>query len=157
MTEAFVEDVKRRAFRELRRRDGEGAFLDLNYRQKQAFKAEDVRAIRPVLDRHLKRTKRMLWWMGLSVPLLLALGLFLELYWWSGVAGVRSPKTALGFALPTLWAVFFMGYALKVALPRITAFERAHVLFDLYDEHAPGPNSQEADTVEEGVASRSFG
>ena len=149
MTEAFVEDVKRRAFRELRRRDGEGAFLDLNYRQTQAFKAEDVRAIRPLLDQRLKRTKRMLWWMGLSVPLFLALGLFLELYWWSDAAGVRSPKTALGFALPTLWAVFFMGYALKVALPRITAFERARVLFELYEAHAARSAPREAGVVGE--------
>ena len=60
MTRALAEEVKRRAFRELRQRDEEGSFLELNYRQKQAFKEEDVGLVRPILDQRLKRTKRML-------------------------------------------------------------------------------------------------
>ena len=57
MTRALAEEVKRRAFRELRQRDEEGSFLELNYRQKQAFREEDVGLVRPILDQRLKRTK----------------------------------------------------------------------------------------------------
>ncbi len=115
MTRGLAQEVKRRAFRELRQRDEEGSFLDLNYRQKQAFNEKDVAAVRPILDQRLKRTKRTLWGMGLSVPIVLVLELYLELYWWPGSAGEGGVRGALGLAVSALWAMFFMGYALKVS------------------------------------------
>jgi hypothetical protein len=87
------------------------------------------------------------------VPIVLVLELYLELYWWPGSAGEGGVRGALGLAAPALWAAFFMGYALKVALPRITAFERARVLFELHEENASrsGPK-QEVSTTEEEIA-----
>ena len=90
--------------------------------------------------------------MGLSVPVVLALGLYLELYWWPGPAEEESMRAALGLAAPALWAVFFMGYALKVALPRIAAFERARVLLDLHEEWASSSDLQGVGATEEEVA-----
>lgn len=151
MTRGLAEEVKRRAFRELRQRDEEGSFLDLNYRQKQAFNEKDVAAVRPILDQRLKRTKRTLWGMGLSIPIVLVLELYLELYWWPGSAGEGGVRGALGLAVSALWAMFFMGYALKVALPRIAAFERARALLELYEENASnsGPHQGVGATEEE--------
>ena len=45
-----------------------------------------------------------------------------------------------------------MGYALKVALPRIAAFERARVLLDLHEEWASSSDLQGVGATEEEVA-----
>ncbi len=128
--------LKDRAFQELSRRDEEGAFLPLNYEQRQAVKREDLDVVRGIVDRQLQRTKRLLWAMGLSIPVAVAVQIYVE---WPGSPGSVEEGgiwAAVGIALPTLWAVFFMAYALKVALPRISALERARVLFEVHEEIA---------------------
>jgi len=128
--------AKDRAFQELSRRDEEGAFLQLNYEQRQAVKREDLDVVREIVDRQLQRTKRLLWAMGLSIPIAVAVQIYVE---WSGAPGLMEEGgiwTVVGVSLPTLWAVFFMAYALKVALPRISALERARVLFEVHEECA---------------------
>jgi hypothetical protein len=128
--------AKDRAFQELSRRDDEGAFLPLNYEQRQAVKREEVGVVRRIVDRQLQRTKRLLWAMGLSIPIAVAVQVYVE---WPGSPGSVEEGgiwAAAGIVLPTLWAVFFMAYALKVAVPRISALERARVLFEMYEESA---------------------
>ena len=135
--------VEGRAFQELSRRDEEGAFLDLNYEERQAVKRQDLGVVRRIVDRRLQQTKRLLWGMGLLIPVAVAVQVFIELS--------RSPGSVdggvwavVGVALPTLWAVFFMAYALKVALPRIAVLERARILFEVHEERGSDANLEEA-------------
>jgi hypothetical protein len=128
--------AKDRAFQELSRRDEEGAFLPLNYEQRQAVKRQEVGVVRRMVDRQLQRTKRLLWAMGLSIPAAVAVQIYIELSRSPGSVEEGGIWAAVGIALPTLWAVFFMAYALKVALPRISALERARVLFEMHEECA---------------------
>jgi hypothetical protein len=128
--------AKDRAFQELSRRDDEGAFLPLNYEQRQAVKREDLDVVRKIVDRQLQRTKRLLWAMGLSIPIAVAVQVYVELSGSPGSVEEGGIWTVIGVSLPTLWAVFFMAYALKVAVPRISALERARVLFEMHEEIA---------------------
>jgi hypothetical protein len=128
--------AKDRAFQELSRRDDEGAFLPLNYEQRQAVKREDLDVVRKIVDRQLQRTKRLLWAMGLSIPIAVAVQIYVELSGSPRLMEEGGIWTVIGVSLPTLWAVFFMAYALKVAVPRISALERARVLFEMYEESA---------------------
>jgi hypothetical protein len=128
--------AKDRAFQELSRRDEEGAFLPLNYEQRQAVKREDLDVVRKIVDRQLQRTKRLLWAMGLSIPIAVAVQIYVELSGSPRLMEDGGIWTVIGVSLPTLWAVFFMAYALKVAVPRISALERARVLFEMHEEIA---------------------
>jgi ABC-type dipeptide/oligopeptide/nickel transport system permease component len=128
--------AKHRAFQELSRRDEEGAFLPLNYEQRQAVKREDLDVVRKIVDRQLQRTKRLLWAMGLSIPIAVAVQIYVELSGSPRLMEEGGIWTVIGVSLPTLWAVFFMAYALKVAVPRISALERARVMFEMHEEIA---------------------
>jgi ABC-type dipeptide/oligopeptide/nickel transport system permease component len=128
--------AKDRAFQELSRRDDEGAFLPLNYEQRQAVKREDLDVVRKIVDRQLQRTKRLLWAMGLSIPIAVAVQIYVELSGSPRLMEDGGIWAVIGVSLPTLWAVFFMAYALKVAVPRISALERARVLFEMHEEIA---------------------
>ena len=134
MEDEIKQSLKERAFRELGRRDAEGSFLKLNYQQALAFKRREVAVIRPIADRELKRYKRLLWVMGLSVPLLLAGWLYFNLFRPALDAGTEA--SVIGVGISALWAVISMAYALTMALPRIAALERASALLDVCGELA---------------------
>jgi hypothetical protein len=74
--------------------------------------------------------------MGLSIPIAVAVQIYVELSGSPRLMEEGGIWTVIGVSLPTLWAVFFMAYALKVAVPRISALERARVLFEMYEESA---------------------
>lgn len=126
MSKDLLEEIRRRAFRELSQRDVIGTVLDLDYEQTQLLKQQDHRRLRPILEKTLLWYKRSLWWMGIGGPMVLAL-----IFWW-----FETPTLAV---ILTLLFVAEVAFLLKISLPRIAAMERARVLLDLYDSRLPNP------------------
>lgn len=129
----LLEVLKQRALAELRKRDDEGAYVELNYAQKQLLKHEDVPALRRLVDRRLRRTKTILWFTGLFVPIALIIWLGFELG--RPIGSGRGLLDAVYVLIdPAIWAVGSIVWAFLVSLPRMAALERAQLLLDIHAE-----------------------
>ena len=126
----LAEELKARGLRELSRRDAEGSFLELTYRQVHSLKREELDAVLDIIEKHLRRNRRLLWLMGLSVPPATAA----EIYVFSSPADPSFWGLLWTFGFPALMAMCFMGFAIAYGLPRLAALERSRAMLELYQE-----------------------